>query len=290
MDDRKLEILLAAVQTGSFSRAAEKCSCTQSAVTQTMNHLEDELGCRLLERTHSGVRLTRAGEELLPYIVRAREALSELSRQAGILARGRTRPVRIAAFPSIAKTWLPGVLSEYQALHPETSFEILIGINRAKEWLLHDEADILLGDEARCEAFRWHPLMEDEYFAVVPRKWRDRFGPFVTGDEVVKHAMITGTLNALNVRFGDLAEQHIRIESDDDGAIINMVGQEIGISILPELSLLDLPEDVSLIPFRPRTLRRLGVALNNSPNETVQEFVRYLFGQKETLQKKYGSA
>ena len=54
----------------SFSKAAEKLGYTQSALTQMMHSFEEELGCRLLHRDFSGIRLTAVGEELLPYIDR----------------------------------------------------------------------------------------------------------------------------------------------------------------------------------------------------------------------------
>ena len=96
MDDRKLKTLLAAVRTGSFSKAAEELICTQSAVTQTMNSLEDELGVRLVERSHSGVRLSEEGEALLPFIVEADAAMNKLEREAKAVSEGRAQPLRIA--------------------------------------------------------------------------------------------------------------------------------------------------------------------------------------------------
>ncbi len=66
MDDYKIHVLLAAIRTGSFRKAALELNCTQSAVTQAMNSLENELGCKVLLRNHNGIRLTSAGEELLP--------------------------------------------------------------------------------------------------------------------------------------------------------------------------------------------------------------------------------
>ena len=69
MDDRKIEVLLATVRTGSFSKAAEETNCTQSAVTQIMNNMEAELNLKILDRSHKGVKLTSAGESLMPYII-----------------------------------------------------------------------------------------------------------------------------------------------------------------------------------------------------------------------------
>ncbi|MGI6535681.1 MAG: LysR family transcriptional regulator [Eggerthellaceae bacterium] len=77
------------VRTGSFSRAAAEECCTQSAVTRMMNAFEAELGCKVLERNHAGVRLTPAGEKLLPSIAEADASLRRLAEQAqGLHAQG----------------------------------------------------------------------------------------------------------------------------------------------------------------------------------------------------------
>ncbi|MGN0485558.1 MAG: LysR family transcriptional regulator [Lachnospiraceae bacterium] len=68
MDERKLKTFLAAVETGSFNKAADQMNFSQSAVSQMMNSLESELGCRLLVRGNAGIELTAAGRELLPLI------------------------------------------------------------------------------------------------------------------------------------------------------------------------------------------------------------------------------
>ena len=44
MDNRKIQVFLATIRLGSFNKAAEELHMTQSAVTQSMNHFEDELG------------------------------------------------------------------------------------------------------------------------------------------------------------------------------------------------------------------------------------------------------
>ena len=58
MDNRKLHTLITTLRAGSFNKSAQELNCTQSAVTQMMNALENELGCKILSRSHSGVRLT----------------------------------------------------------------------------------------------------------------------------------------------------------------------------------------------------------------------------------------
>ena len=68
MDSKKFEILMTAVNLGSFSKAAEVVGYTQSGLTHLMNGLEREIGMKLIQRDHSGVTLTEAGQALLPAI------------------------------------------------------------------------------------------------------------------------------------------------------------------------------------------------------------------------------
>lgn len=78
--DPHLDLFLQVAKLGSFSKAAEAGYITPSAVIKQINLLEDDLGVRLFERTHRGLKLTKAGESLkkdAPELIRlSREAAS----------------------------------------------------------------------------------------------------------------------------------------------------------------------------------------------------------------------
>ena len=65
MYNHALDLFVLVAELGSFSKAAEKSFITPSAVIQKINHLEDDLGVRLFERSKKGVSLTAAGQYLL---------------------------------------------------------------------------------------------------------------------------------------------------------------------------------------------------------------------------------
>ncbi len=117
MDLAQLEVFLAVAREGRFSRAAEKLYRTQSAVSQSIRKLEDELGEPLFDRSSREGVLTDAGHVLQEYAERllnlrgdAHEALVELrALQKGKLA--------IAANEFTALYLLP-VLAEFRRLHP----------------------------------------------------------------------------------------------------------------------------------------------------------------------------
>ena len=66
----KYQIFLRTVECGSFTKAAESMSFTQSGVSHAVQSLEDELGVCLLSRSRGGVTLTADGRALLPRIQR----------------------------------------------------------------------------------------------------------------------------------------------------------------------------------------------------------------------------
>jgi DNA-binding transcriptional LysR family regulator len=96
VDLLQLEHFLAVVEARSFTRAAERVSRTQSAVSQSIKKLEEEVGMPLLARGVQGVSLTDAGRLLAEYAHRMVQARDEAVRQIGILRDLEVRTPRQA--------------------------------------------------------------------------------------------------------------------------------------------------------------------------------------------------
>lgn len=276
MDDRKLETILAAVRTGSFSKAADQLNCTQSAVTQTVNKLENELGCKILTRNHNGVKLTEAGEELLPFIIEAEASLKRLMKYADRLVDGKELPIRIGAFSSVSNTWLPKALSQYQKERPNTAFDIRIGTDTLTNWLLSGEVDVGLGDSERCREFCWYPLMDDPYYAILPENYVDDDREIITQDEFAKFPLIMAPLNVLDKHLDTISNRVIDVSCDDDSTLLHMVSQGFGATAMPEMSLWNIPDNIKILPLSPVPKRVIGVALPNSPRKAAVDFAEFL--------------
>ena len=117
VDLRQLEYFAAVARHGHFTRAADELYVTQSALSQQVRRLEEELGIALLLRTSRGAELTPAGTDLL---ARAESILAEVARaradmdeHAGV-SRGL---VRVAATTGDALR-LPNALATFHAEHP----------------------------------------------------------------------------------------------------------------------------------------------------------------------------
>ncbi len=89
MELRQLRYFVAVADAGTFVHAAERLHIGQPAVSQQVGRLERELGVRLFERTTRHVRLTPAGERLLP---EARAVLAAADRMREVAAEAATDP------------------------------------------------------------------------------------------------------------------------------------------------------------------------------------------------------
>jgi DNA-binding transcriptional LysR family regulator len=125
MNLRQLEYFVAIVEEGSFTRAGERLLISQPSLSQQMNALERELGGRLLERLPRGVRLTAAGQGLLP---EAQAAIlhSERARRAVRMALElEAGQVEVAVNTSAAAGILPIVLRDWQHRYPAIEVSLL---------------------------------------------------------------------------------------------------------------------------------------------------------------------
>jgi LysR family transcriptional regulator, glycine cleavage system transcriptional activator len=87
----------------SFHRAAVALCVTQGAVSRQNKILEESLGAKLFERDHKGIRLTKAGQRLLPCVSDAFCTLERGTRQV-MTAKGRRRLV-LSVPPTFATQW-----------------------------------------------------------------------------------------------------------------------------------------------------------------------------------------
>ena len=262
----KYQTLMTVVDSGSLTKAAAELGCTQSAVSHCLDALEKELGFALLTRNRAGVKLTSEGERLLP-AVRSFLGAAEQLRQTASSIRGlESGTVRIGAFTSVAVHWLPPVLKEFQRDYPRVYFKLLNGdYHDVEQWLTDGSVDVgfvTLPSPVGCECI---PLMEDRLLAILPRHSRfenyPRFPlvecetePFISLLESSDHDA-RRALEAAGVK------PNVRFYTKDDYAVIAMVEQGLGISIMPELLLKGRQYDLQILPLIPEAKRTIGLAI-----------------------------
>src|SRR5215475_9698544 len=124
MELRHLRYFTAVAGELNFTRAAQKLHVAQPALSRQIRQLEDELGVKLLERNHHGVRLTETGKAF--WLEAA--ALLKQSEQAVRVARGTNQPtgghLNLGYIWGLFHSVVPEVLERFRRISPETAVHL----------------------------------------------------------------------------------------------------------------------------------------------------------------------
>ena len=167
----QLRAFLAVAEQRHFTRAARELGMAQPSVSAHVRRLESELGNELFDRRKGDLRLTVAGEALLPFARRiladVDAASAELS-QVGGLTRGR---LSIGATPSLAATLVPPVLARFHTAYPGIELALReAGSMELVAALVEGAVDIALVIlPVRHEALETQALLREELVVAVAR-------------------------------------------------------------------------------------------------------------------------
>ena len=170
MDSKKLEILMTAVDLGSFSKASEVVGYTQSGLTHLVDSLEREIGLTLVRRDHSGIALTEEGEALMPAIREFLRANAKLENRIAAITEKSTRTIRVAAYASIAMRWMPEILYRFRRVCPHIDVDLRTVDHELEPFELLEkwQTDVIFAARQSGFACDWTPLHDDAMYAILP--------------------------------------------------------------------------------------------------------------------------
>jgi DNA-binding transcriptional LysR family regulator len=123
LDTDQLRSFVSIVDTGSFTRAAERVNKTQSAVSMHIRRLEDQLGRSLFLKQGRGVRLSEDGEKLLDF---ARQMLQiEAAAFASVSRKALAGRLRLGIPDDYAESFLPDILTRFMCRHPLVELSVV---------------------------------------------------------------------------------------------------------------------------------------------------------------------
>jgi len=240
---RQLEAVVAVAEHLHFGRAARACAITQPALSSQVQHLEEELGVRLFERSRRGVVVTRSGEAV---VERARAALRSLddvvaaAQERGPLAGG----LHLGVIPTVAPYFLPEWLTRVRAAHPELRTYLHEDqTHRIVERLRAGELDLLLlalpVEDDGLEAL---PLFEERFLLATPtghrlaRGGRRRVAERELEGEVVLlledgHCLRDQALSVCQMAG---AQESLEVRASSLATLVQMVASGLGVTLLPE--------------------------------------------------------
>ena len=284
MNIHKYLALAKAAECGSFTKAAEMLNYTQSGISRMIGDLENEWGVILLERGKGGVSLTSDGMKLLPQIQRIISEQTLLIAQLDELHNCQTGLVRIGTFSSVATHWLPHMIKHFQKDYPKIDFELLLGdYMEIESWI----------DEGRVD-FGFLRLPAEREFETVSIEAQDRLlvvlpcNHPLAGAQTFPMKELERYPFMLQKRGGKseitaIFERHqlhpqVHFTTWDDYAIMSMVENGLGISILPELILKRIPYHIVCKELEVPAYRNIGIGMRSQKSLALsaKRFLEYL--------------
>lgn len=287
---QKYVAFLKVIEAGSFTKAAELLGYTQPALSQMIAALEKELSVKLLYRSRYGIQLTPEGKRLLPSIQSAVLQYHSMRRLADEIKGIETGVIRIGTVSSVSCHWLPGVIRQFWAEHPNVQLVLHQGdYSSICEWVRIGAVDFGFVNPEAVRGLETLVIKSGEFRAVFPA------GHPLAGKEAVslqdlaeepylllEEGAYSEPLEAFQ-RAG--VKPNVRLTVHDDYSILSMVEQGLGYSILAELVLLRTDYHIVSRPIVPPIVRTLALVMKdkNSLPIASRTFIQYLMERVEHL-------
>lgn len=148
---RQIEYFQAIVETGNFYQAAEKCSVSQSAISQQIKKLEQELGVKLLDRHNRTFSLTPSGEHFYRKSLILVSDLEQIKLETKRIASNDHAILRIGYYKGYHGNELSEAVAAFSAKYPTIEISIMVGSHdELYKSLESDKVDLVLSDQRRA--------------------------------------------------------------------------------------------------------------------------------------------
>lgn len=258
MELTQLRAFRAVAQHKSYTRAAKELYLTQSAVSQQMAALEEELGCDLFEQVGKKTQLTAAGEHFLNYADRILTLAHEARESLDDFKKGAKGRVTIAAISSTTLYLLPDLLAKFRVRHPDVDIVLrTAGGDEVKDMVTRGAVDVgIIGSHVSTKEFVSAYLFHDRISPFVSRKHRlarkrrIRFAELANDPMILLGPWKSWQDYVLTIfRQADIKPQiHLQLESID--AVKRMVERNLGFTILPHIACRSEVKAKSLVPLQ----------------------------------------
>lgn len=264
----RYEVFMKVIDKESFTKAAQELGYTQSAVSQMIQSLEDELSTTLIARSRKGVALTPDGEEFFPYITNVYNSYRELTEKSKEMQGLESGNIRIGAFASVSCHWLPQLMKDFKQMYPSVHFQLQQGeYSSIAQYIKEGSVDFGFVNPKVAKGLQTVPLQEDEMLAVLPVDHPLADQPIVTLEDLSKEPFILleeGELSEpLEIFEENGLRPNIQYRVHDDYTIMAMVENGLGISILPQLILNKVSYRLAIKKITPSIVRTIGIAYKN---------------------------
>ncbi|MBG7699752.1 LysR family transcriptional regulator [Streptomyces sp. MC1] len=285
METRLVEYAIAVADELSFTRAAQRVYAAQSTVSAGVRALERELGTALFERDQRGVRITAAGEAVLP----ALRALADAEARARTAAdpRGELRgELRIGVFSSVSYLAIPRVIGAFHREHPLVDLRLRASSSGSAELadaVRRGRLDLSLYGlpAATAPDLAVHRLATTPYAVIVAADHHLASRAEVSLRDLADERFVDAPVGFGNRDVLDAAlsargvVRDVRAEVTETNSIPVFVANGLGIALLPEL-LIPPSEGVTVVPLKERITWEFNVVTRTSTGEATAALLEQL--------------
>ena len=285
MELRQLRYFAKAAETLNFSHAANCLNIAQSSLSQQIKQLEDELGTQLFIRDSHSIRLTEAGEEMLPFALRTIHDAEVCADRIRDLRKMLTGTLNIGVTHSFSPILTESVIY-FIKTYPKIKVNIVYKqMNELMELLSNHELDFVLAFKPiqPLPNVESHILFQNTLSAIVgnnhPLASKDK----VSISELEKYDLAFPSKglqarNAFDNMVSDYNKFKIRIELNDVNTLLKLVRQTNLVTVLAEDSIYGV-SDVKAVPINVPDNQMSGcvhILKETYRKHSMQEFIRIL--------------
>jgi len=262
----KYTAFLKTIEYNSLTKAAESLGYTQPGISHMILSLEDDLGLQLLIRRKDGVYPTKAAQALVYFMRQIVSNEARLREAVGQIRGIEIGSLRIGCYYSISVHWLPTLLSEYLTKHPNIDIAVCEGVHsEMSQWLLNGDVDLALMSYPAPANIDFIPLIEDPILAVLPNHHPLAENQVISVKDLVQSPFIVPLEGAdedvWQVLHAENCKPNIRFRIKGDKGIISMIAKNLGVSLMPQFVLDQLPDGVVARNLDRTHSRNLGLAI-----------------------------
>lgn len=280
---QKMQVLLETVRAGSFTRAAERLNYSQSGVSRMVGDLEADWGFKVLDRSREGVVLSADGQQIMPAVEALCEEFGRLQRRVDEMCGLMRGKICIGTFSSVATHVLPSVIARFRADHPGVDYELLMGdYSEIEQWVAQGRCDLgFIPREPRAGGVTSRSLVQDELMAVVPASSLLAERDAISLADMAAEQFILlerGSDDEITPLFRRAGlSVNSKLSTWDDYAIMAMVEDGLGVSILPALILRRCQFDVAVRPLGGHPHRQINAIYRTADvSLAAARFLEYL--------------
>lgn len=285
IEQRHLRYFLALANHLHYGKASAQVNVAQPSLSRQIADLESQLGCKLFVRSSRSVKLTAAGQELQRAAQLVMQAMDSAIRSTQAVARGEKGELRIAFTSMIAWSGLPKLIKDYAASAPGVNLELSELVPSALMQAVETgECDIGLTFTATVQPpYQYRELQRESLSIAVPADHPLARKKSVTVQDLIDEPFILSprdTASALHDTIFKLCrdsgfEPRVRMHTQLQGTIVNLVGEGLGVSIIPTSMSKSNPDSVRFIPITNAPEITLGMVWNmENSNPCLSAFIQ----------------